>query len=126
MARTPWKLTDNSTGSPVVLEFDWNPNKFDPPGRSANVAEELTTAPNGQVIVFQGRDKTRKATFAGAVGSQTFYNSLNTWKDKWYPLTLTDDQNNSWTILITDWKWTRIRRTNNWRYDYTATVMVLA
>lgn len=120
-----WTLTDNSTGTPVVLTFFWNPNKFDPPGRSTNITSDLTTAPNGQVIVFQGRDKLRTTTFEGAVGNQAFYEELNEWKDKHYPLTLTDDQGNAWTVLFQEWKWTRVKRRNAWRFDYTAQVIVL-
>lgn len=120
-----WTLTDNSTGSPVVLTFDINPNKFDPPGRNANISSELSTAPNGTTILFQGRDKVRRATFEGVVNSETFYNDLDTWKDKHYPMELADDQGNTWTILIEQWKWTRIRRRNPWRFDYTAQVIVL-
>lgn len=120
-----WKLTDYSSGSPVTLTFEWNPNKFDPPGRSANITADLTTAPNGQTILFQGRDKLRKSTFEGAVGTEAFYNLLNTWKDKHYPLELTDDQGNVWTVLIEEWKWVRVKRRNPWRFDYTAQVIVL-
>lgn len=120
-----WTLTDNSTGSPVVLTFDINPNTFNPPGRSARIQADLTTAPNGQTLLFQGRDNTREAVFSGAVLTQSFYNKLDAEKDKNYPLVLTDDQGNSWDILFRTWRWTRLHRTNNWRYDYTATVIVI-
>lgn len=120
-----WTLTDNSTGIPEVLTFDWNPNKFDPPGRSSNITSDLTTAPNGQTIFFQGRDKMRTATFEGAVGDAVFYAELDEWKNKHYPLELTDDQGNTWTILIQEWKWTRVKRRNPWRYDYSAQVVVI-
>jgi hypothetical protein len=125
MAHVAWTLTDNSTGSPVVLSFDINPNSFDAPGRNTNIVSEQVTAPNGQTLVFQGRDASREATLSGAVTTQTFFSSLDTWKDKNYPLVLTDDQGSTWNVLIKSWRWTRLRRTNNWRYDYTATVMVL-
>ncbi len=125
MPHVAWTLTDNSTGTPEVLSFDINPNQFDPPGRKANIAANQTTGPNGQTLLFQGKDGIKKATFAGAVNTESFYTSLDTWKDKWYPLVLTDDQGNSWNIIIEDWTWTRLRRTNNWRYDYEATVIVL-
>lgn len=120
-----WKLTDFSSGVGVDLVFEWNPNKFDPPGRSSNITAEVTTAPNGTTLIFQGRDKLRRSTFEGAVGSQAFYTDLNTWKDKHYPLVLTDDQLNTWDILIEEWKWVRIKRRNPWRFDYTAQVIVL-
>ncbi len=125
MPHVAWVLTDNSTGSAVELTFDINPNSFEPPGRNSNIVQELTTAPNGQTILHQGRDKSRTAVLSGAVTTQSFYNSLDTWKDKDYPLVLTDDQGNSWNILIRDWRWDRLRRTNNWRYNYEATVLIL-
>lgn len=120
-----WTLTDNSSGTPDVLTFDWNPRAFEPPGRTAGITSESSTAPNGQNIYFQGRDQMRTAKFEGGVGSQTFYQDLDTWKDKHYPLVLTDDQGSSWTIIFQDWKWTRVKRRNPWRYDYTAVVVVL-
>jgi hypothetical protein len=120
-----WTLTDYSSGTPVVLTFDINPNKFSWPGRSSNIKADLTTAPNGTTILFQGRDKLRKATFEGLVNSQDFFTDLDTWKDKHYPLELADDQGNTFTILFEDWKWTRVKRRNPWRFDYTASVIIL-
>lgn len=120
-----WTLTDNSTGSPVVFTFAINPNEFEPPGRTSSIVTELTTAPNGTTILFQGRDSSREANFSGAVLTESFYNGLDTQKDKHYPLVLTDDQGNTWNVIFKSWRWTRLRRTNNWRYDYQATVLVL-
>ena len=120
-----WTLTDNSTGSPVVMTFDINPNTFNPPGRNTNVVVELTTAPNGQTLLYQGRDNSREISFSGAVLTQSFYNKLNTEKDKNYPLVLTDDQGNTWNIIFRTWRWTRLRRFNNWRFDYETTVIVI-
>lgn len=120
-----WSLTDNSTGTPVVLEFEWNPIKVDTPGRSNNMTTEQTTASNGSVIFFQGRDTPRMIRFEGGVGSETFYNSLNTWKDKFYPLVLTDDQNSTWTVIFKSWSWDRVKRRNPWRYNYSAEMYVL-
>lgn len=125
MPHVAWTLTDNSTGSPEVMTFDINPNSFDAPGRSANITLEQTTGPNGQTLLYQGRDSAKTAKFSGVVRTEAFFNTLNTWKDKWYPLVLTDDQGNSWNIIIREWTWTRLRRQNNWRYNYTADVIVL-
>lgn len=120
MAHVAWTLTDNSTGTPDVFSFPINPNEFIPPGRKANIATELGTAPNSPVVVFQGRDQLSQGQMSGAVNSETFYDDLQTWTDKWYVLTLTDDQARSWDILITGMSWKRLRRANNqWRFDYT-------
>jgi hypothetical protein len=120
-----WTLTDNSTGTPVVLTFDINPYKFSPPGRSANLSTQTTTAPNGARIMFQGYDKPSTASFTGRALTQSFYTTLDTWKDKGYPMTLTDDQGNTWNVIITGWKWERLKRTNLWAYEYNAEVTVL-
>lgn len=120
-----WTLTDNSTGTPVVLTFDINPSEFSPGGRESAVTQTSTSAPNGQPILFQGHDKLVRASFKGAVLTETFYNTLDLWKDKHYPMVLTDDEGSTWNILITGWKWTRVKRRNPWRYDYNADVLVL-
>lgn len=120
-----WTLTDNSTGSPVVFTFDWNPFEFDRPGRQSTVVSELVSAPNGGVVVFQGRDKPRELSFKGAVATESFYNGLDAEKDKFYPLILTDDEGTQWTILWLTWTWTRVKRRNPWRFDYQAKARVL-
>ena len=120
-----WTLTDDSTGSPVVMTFDWNPTEFTHPGRKSSLLTQLVSAPNGGIVVFQGRDKPRELSFSGAVGTQSFYDKLDIEKDKHYPLTLTDDQGNTWVILFQTFSWKRIKRRNPWRFDYTATALVL-
>ncbi len=120
-----WTLTDNSTGSPVVMTFDINPNEFEHPGRRSNLLAEVVSAPNGGVVFFQGRDKSRDLTFQGAVLTQSFYDKLDAEKDKHYPLILTDDEGTQWTILFESWTWKRVKRRNPWRFDYTAKAKVL-
>jgi len=124
MAR--WKLTDYSTGSPVELTFSINPISFTPPGRTANLQTESTTAPNGQPIVFQGYDKNKRLSFSGLVYSQSAYNDLDTWKDKRNVLELTDDQGQTWNVLFSSWNWTRKKSAlNQWRFDYNAEAIVM-
>jgi hypothetical protein len=119
MPHVAWTLTDYSTGSPEVFAFPINPNEFSPPGRQANIATELGTAPNAAPIIFQGRDQITRGSFAGVVNTEDFYLNLRDWLNKWYVLELTDDQGRTWDILVTQVEWTRIRRANNqWRFDY--------
>jgi hypothetical protein len=119
MPRVAWTLTDNSTGSPVVLTFPINPNEFTAPARSANIKEEIGIAPNGVPVLFQGRDAPKRGSFSGAITSEAQYNDWQTWMNKWYPMTLTDDQSQTWDILITNFSLQRLRRAiNQWRYDY--------
>jgi hypothetical protein len=103
------------------LNFEVNPNEFNPPGRQANMHQETVVSPGGNTILFQGRDQVRTGTMSGAIISQSWYNSLSTWADKWNPLVLEDDQGQTWNIVITRFTKKRIRRRNDWRYDWTMT-----
>lgn len=121
-----WSLTDYSTGAAVEWSFPVNPNKFQHPQRLANVRQITSSSPQGGTIVFQGRDNPRKLSFSGLVNSETFYNELSAELYKYYPLELTDDQGSSWTILVENVTFERIRRAlNQWRYDYSVTAIVL-
>lgn len=103
-----------------------NPNEFDPPNRQANIKEEISSAPNGGLIIFQGRDAARKGSMSGLVNTDQQFDELDTWASKWYPLVLTDDLSNTWTIIITSITWKRLRRaTRPHRYDYTIDFMVV-
>lgn len=119
MAHVAWTLTDNSTGSPVVYSFPVNPNTFQSPGRQASISQESTTAPNGTTILFQGQDKAPTGSFGGAIMSASMLADIQTWANKWYVLTLTDDQSRTWDILITGLSLDRLRRaTNQNRFNY--------
>ena len=119
MPHVAWTLTDNSTGSPVIYSFPINPNQFDVPGRTAQIESQTTTGPNGTTVLFQGKDEPPKGSMSGAVTSEAMRLDLETWTDKWYVLTLTDDQSRAWDILITNFSYSRLRRaTNQNRFDY--------
>jgi hypothetical protein len=122
-----WTLTDLSTGTPVIYTFPINPNQFDPPDYRPNISEEQATAPTSPAVLFQGRPNLGKGSFSGLVASQAFYDNLSVWATKWYPMILTDDQGQTWNILISGFSKTRIRRAiNQWRYDYTVEFIEVA
>lgn len=121
MALVPWTLTDNSTGTPEVFTFPINPVEHKPPNRQANITEETSSAPNGQVIMFQGRDRLRKGSFSGAVLTVGFYTDLDAWANKWYPLIMTDDAGQAWAIMITEIDWARVKRVL-WPYRHNYTI----
>ncbi len=121
-----WTIDDYSTGSQVTLTFVINPLGFQPPGRSASFSTNASLAPNGQRVRFSGQDEPRELTFNGACLTEAFYKDLDTWSQKRYPLVLTDDLGDSWSVLIKEWTWTRLNRHGHpWRRDYTASLEVL-
>ena len=120
MPRVGWKFVDNSTGTPVEYEFPINPYSFVPPGRNATIQVESVTAPSGGAIIMQGRDKVASGSMTGKVRTSTQRDDLETWADKWYPLVLTDDNDESWTILITSISWDRRKSiTTTHKFEYT-------
>lgn len=120
MPRVAWSLTDNSSGSPVVYDFQVNPNTFKPPGRIPSIQQNQSSAPNGVTILFQGRDEAPAGQMGGFIHTEAQFNDINEWGNKQFPLILTDDQSTTWEILITGFNLTRLRRAiNQWRYDYT-------
>lgn len=127
MARTAWTLTDNSSGSPVVLTFDINPSSAEYPNREATLTVEAGTSPTATPIIFQGRDQLPIFSFTGRVRGETSYDTMDTWKNKWYPLTLEDDLGNTWTVLIRSWTFTRLRRhIEPWSFEMQAEFLVLS
>ena len=126
MVRVAWKLTDNSTGEPEEWLFPINPKEYAPANRRANITEESTTAPNGQVLLFQGVDQAGRGSIRGAAIGAAMYTDLKAWTEKFYPLQLTDDLGNAIFILITDVRWTRLHRSiERHRYDYDIEFIVL-
>jgi hypothetical protein len=127
MPRTPWSLSDFSTGAEETYLFPINPNTFTPPGKKAGITWQRTTAPNGQVLVWQGINDPGEGSMSGAVNDAVFYAELNEWAAKWYPVFLVDDRSNSWEILITEVSWTRKNRhIYPDSYDYTIKFLEMA
>lgn len=121
-----WTITDYSTGSGVTWTFPVNPNSFQPPNRAANLKQQELTSPQGGLVTFQGRDRPQRMNFSGLVNTQTFYNELRTELDKYYPLEVTDDQGQSWYVIVESYQFTRLRRAlNQWRYDYDVQCLVV-
>ncbi len=121
-----WKITDSSTGTPVDWTFPINPISFTHPPREASISETQAVSPTGGAILFQGRDKVVQLSFEGLTNTQTFYNELNAELAKWYPVVLTDDQGNTWSIVFSKSSFKRVKRaTNHWRFDYTVNAIVV-
>jgi hypothetical protein len=127
MARTPWTLTDNSTGTPVVLEFDINPKEADYPGREANFVQEHGSSPSSAPIIFQGRDGLPTFSFVAMVRGQTNYSDMELWVNKWYPMVLEDDLGNTWTVVFRRAGFKRQNRyIQPWTFELTADMLVLS
>ena len=100
--------------------FPINPNEYSPPGKSANFSIQRTTAPNGQALLFQSLNDIAQGSFSGIVTDAGFYQALNAWTQKWYPVYLEDDRGNVLQVILTNVQWTRRRRhIDPDNYEYT-------
>lgn len=119
MARVAWTLDDFSTGSQVTYSFEINPYEFESPGYEASLTRTVTTAPNGQVILFGALPTPGTGSMRGVCRTAQQKTDITTWLSKQYPLRLTDDLGDTYDIVFTQLSWTRSNKVN-YKYEYTA------
>lgn len=125
MPHVAWTLDDYSTGSQVTYSFVINPNEFQLPLHQANITTQVTTAPNGQALIFQGRKNVGSGRMSGTTRTPADFANLNTWLSKEYPLVLTDDLGDTYDILFTSLEWERVSK-HMFKYDWTADFLVIS
>lgn len=126
MARVAWTLTDYSYASPVTYAFEVNPKEAEYPGRKANITSEAGVSPTSATVIFQGKDAVQRMNIDVSIRSQTAYDAFETWANNWYPLVLTDDIGNSFTVLIESFTRKRVRNISTpWRFDATFSFIIL-
>lgn len=124
MARIPWVLRD-----PITLEeyeFEVNPNDGGSLQYQKNIGYTVTTAPNGKVIMYEGRDEAKTTTVSGVILSQDQYEEMIEWFSKRYQVELEDDLGRIMSIYITSFEPKRVRSARvPWRHDYSLTFTIL-
>jgi hypothetical protein len=119
-----WTFEDQATLE--TYTFDVNPKEDDTPGYSKNFKFTNTSAPDGKVLVFEGRDQPREGGFSGTVLTEAHFNALHTWWDKRNQILLTDDLGRSYSIIIKSFRPKRRRSQNYpWRHDYEVDYVVV-
>jgi len=119
-----WVLTD-----PVTLEeyeFDINPNEGGTPQLAKNVRYLNTSAPNGRVIAFEGRDDPKEMQVSGTILTQAHLEALQTWYAKRYQISLTDDLGRVYSIYITNFSAQRKRSALHiWKHTYNLSYVII-
>lgn len=119
-----WQFHDASLGE--TYTFDINPNDDGWPGYKKNFTYAKTTAPNGNVVMFEGRDDPRKGTFKGVLLYESQLNALVSWYQKRNQITVTDDLGRSFTIIIESFEATRRWTVSHpWKHDYSMGFIVV-
>ena len=122
MAR--WRFSD-----PVNLDeyvFDVNPNSQSPASYKKQVTYENTAAPDGLVIMMEGRDETQQLSFEGTILDQEQYEAMVDWFGRRHQIEVTDDLDRTSTIYITAFEATRERALHHpWKHKYTVRYTVI-
>jgi len=124
MARIAWVLTD-----PVTLDtYDLpiNPNQGGTPSYRKSITYRNTAAPDGKVLMFEGRDEPQNMSVSGVILSEELLNALVTWYQKRYAVTVEDDLGRTFSIYITSFDPQRERSVSHpWRHSYTLEYTIL-
>lgn len=76
-AVTHWRLVDSISGESYT--FVRNPKSWTNPLRPTYLEHEVTTAPDGQVLAWQGGDRAWPFSFSGYLETQAEYDALEYW-----------------------------------------------
>lgn len=117
MAVNRWDFFDPSTSQ--TYEFEINPNAGGSPSYEHNYQYVNTAAPDGKVLVYEGRDSPKKLNFSGTLLTQTHFEAFVTWWSKKHQITVTDDLNRTFTILIDKFTPRREKASRSpWKHSY--------
>jgi hypothetical protein len=118
-------FTDPITSA--VYTFHLNPRDGGSPQYKKTISSQTTTAPGGNVLLYEGADEPRTGTINGTILSLAHYQAMVTWFQKRYPVVMTDDLGRSLTIYITEFLPTRKRSVSHrYLHDFSCSYVVLS
>lgn len=119
-----WIFTDPVTLDTYTVPI--NPNDDGTPSSNKTINYSNTSGPNGNVLMFEGRDQVKEIQISGVILEQAHLDALQSWHDKRYQVTVTDDLGRTFSIYITSFVPKRIRVASNvWKHEYTMTYTIL-
>jgi hypothetical protein len=124
MARIAWRWEDPTAGTVEYMSL--NPNAGASPEYKKNLTKATTTAPDGQVLLFEGNDEPATFNCSGVILFESQFTFLyNAWNRR-HPVNLTDDLGRTFTIYIESFTPKREpRRSHPWRHLYDLSAVVL-
>lgn len=119
-----WQFYD-----PVTLQtltFEINPDDGGSPAYAKTITYANTSAPNGAVLIFEGRDQVQKLEWSGTLLTQTHFTAYTTWWAKRYQVQLTDDLGRIFQIVVESFTPTRKRSAlYPWKHTYKVVATVV-
>lgn len=124
MAVTRWIFQDPVTSTSVT--FPINPNDGGSPSYEHNFQYQNTAAPDGKVLVYEGRDNPQAIEFSGVLFTEDHFNMFVTWWQKRYQVNVTDDLGREFSIIIEKFVPKRERAIHfPWKHSYSVTATVV-
>lgn len=119
-----WTFYDPSEDESYV--FGINPNDDGLPGYQKNFSYQNTSAPDGKVLMMEGREEPRQGSFSGVSLDEAQHLAFITWYKKRNQIEVTDDLGRTFPIVITSYepkrRWTR---NHPYKHDYTMSYVVV-
>lgn len=119
-----WTLHD-----PVADEdftFPFNPNEGGTPAVAKKISYQASASPDGTVVIFEGRRDPQRLEFNGVILEQAHLDALTTWFNKRNKVTLTDDLGRVYTVYLTEFNASRVRRGSRpYYHTYSAVAVVV-
>jgi hypothetical protein len=71
-----WTFEDLTVTTPTTYEFEINPNQGGSPRYQKQIMTKSTCAPDGRVIIQEGRDLPNEMSFTGVILKEEMYDDL--------------------------------------------------
>jgi hypothetical protein len=124
MAVVRWVFEDPNTLD--TYEFAINPSEGGSPSYNKTITLQATSAPDGKVVSFEGRDQPQTLEFSGVLFTEAEFNAFVEWWNKRYQIKVTDDLGRIFWIQINSFNPTRKRAMQHpWKHDYNITATVV-
>lgn len=119
-----WTFHDPQTDD--TYTFAINPNEDGSPQYTKSLGTQKTAAPDGGLLLYEGRDDAQTPQFTGVVLYRLQYDAMIEWFNKRYPIEMTDDLGRVITIYITSFEPKRVRNVSHpWKHTYSVKFVVL-
>lgn len=114
---TRWTFDDEVDDESYT--FAVNPREVNSPGVEKSILYTATAAPDGKVVLAQGRPVPTVITASGVLHTEAEYNAFVTWANKQHQVKLTDDIDREMWVYITKFAAQRIRSAIiPWKHSY--------
>lgn len=124
MVLVRWKFDDLATAESYTVPI--NPSDATGPSYQKKILYQATAAPDGSVLVFEGRDDPQKIEFSGVILDQAHYDAFVSWWKRRNQIRLTDDLGRQFICIFESFAPVRKRNAiYPYKHDYKATVILL-